>query len=120
MIPGSRRRRAPAISLALFGITMALITGCAGAPGSDPGAPGSPGGAEPSLPAGAIRVGDDLYQVPIGADADGCPMFRLYSPNRMVTQAISYRHRDGGFTMDKRKAACEPGSSGTPRISAFA
>ncbi|MDF2780786.1 MAG: hypothetical protein K0S96_590, partial [Geminicoccaceae bacterium] len=67
------------------------------------------GGANPvagALPAGAVQVGPDLYQVPVGADADGCPIFRLYSPTRLVSQGIAYRSRDGGFTADRRAAAC--------------
>ncbi len=67
--------------------------------------------AAPDLPPGAIRVGHDLYQVPIGADADGCEMYRLYSPSLMVTEAISYRSRDGGFTIDRRAAVCGRGGS---------
>ena len=62
-----------------------------------------------AIPAGAIKVGQDLYQVPIGRDADGCAMYRLYSPTRMVSQAISYRSRDGGFTIDRQEADCRSG-----------
>ncbi|HSA83063.1 MAG TPA: hypothetical protein VLE23_19755 [Geminicoccaceae bacterium] len=62
-----------------------------------------------AIPAGAIKVGQELYQVPIGRDADGCAMYRLYSPTRMVSQAISYRSRDGGFTIDRREADCRGG-----------
>ena len=61
------------------------------------------------IPAGAIEVGPDLYQVPIGRDADGCAMYRLYSPTRMVSQAIFYRGRDGGFTIDRQEADCRSG-----------
>ncbi len=63
-------------------------------------APGAP------IPGGAIKVGEDLYQVPVGNDADGCPVFRLWSPSRAVIQAIFYKDRKGGFTMDKSKAEC--------------
>ncbi len=38
-------------------------------------------------------------------------MYRLYSPTQLATQAISYRGRDGGFTIDKRAAVCDPGPS---------
>jgi hypothetical protein len=58
------------------------------------------------VPRGAIEVGEDLYQIPIGADADGCQMFRMYSPTRLVAQAIYYRGAAGGFTMSKHEAAC--------------
>jgi hypothetical protein len=58
------------------------------------------------LPRGAIEVGEDLYQVPIGTDAAGCPMFRMYSPTKLVAQAIYYRDAAGGFTMSRQEAAC--------------
>jgi hypothetical protein len=58
------------------------------------------------IPRGAIEVGEDLYQIPIGTDADGCPMFRMYSPTKLVAQAIYYRDSVGGFTMSKEAAAC--------------
>jgi hypothetical protein len=63
-------------------------------------APGAP------IPGGAIKVGEDLYQVPVGKDADGCPVFRLWSSSKAVVQAIFYKDRKGGFTMDKSKAEC--------------
>jgi hypothetical protein len=59
-----------------------------------------------AVPPGAIDVGEDLYQVPIGTDADGCSMFRLYSPTKLVAQAIYYRDPAGGFTMSRQEAAC--------------
>ena len=58
------------------------------------------------IPKGAIPVGQDLYQVPIGVDDEGCPMFRMYSPTKLVAQAIYYRDTSGGFTMEKQAAAC--------------
>ena len=61
------------------------------------------------VPRGAIEVGEDLYQVPIGPDADDCPMFRMYSPTKLVTQAIYYRDAAGGFTMSREEAACTSG-----------
>jgi hypothetical protein len=69
---------------------------------------GAASGALPAseVPAGAVKVGQDLYRVPIGQDADGCAIYRLYSPTRMVSQAISYRSRDGGFTIDRQEADC--------------
>ena len=73
---------------------------------TDAAPPARPAGA---LPAGAIEVGQDLYQVPIGRDADGCAIYRLYSPTRMVSQAISYRSRAGGFTIDRQEADCRSG-----------
>jgi hypothetical protein len=61
------------------------------------------------IPHGAIEVGEDLYQMPIGTDADGCPMFRMHSPTKLVAQAIYYRDAAGGFTMSKEEAACMRG-----------
>ena len=93
-----------------LGIGTALQA-CA-APQSD--AQGSFEGAAPrahaEVPSGAIKVGDQLYQVPIGADDDGCPRYRLYSPTRLVAQAIYYRDQAGGFTSDGRQAACPGGA----------
>jgi hypothetical protein len=66
--------------------------------------------AEAEVPSGAIKVGDQLYQVPIGADDDGCPRYRLYSPTKLVAQAIYYRDQAGGFTPDRRRAACPAGA----------
>jgi hypothetical protein len=59
-----------------------------------------------ALPPGAIQVGEELYQVPIGKYEDGCTMYRLYSPSMLVAQVISYRDFDGGFTTDRREADC--------------
>jgi hypothetical protein len=75
--------------------------------GAVSGAAADPGAAD--LPRGAISVGEQLYQVPIGADADGCPMFRLYSPTKLVAQVIYYRDPAGGFTTSKEDAACTSG-----------
>jgi hypothetical protein len=61
---------------------------------------------ETGIPAGAVAVGPDLYQVPIGEDASGCPMYRLYSPSRLVSQSIAWPRRGGGFTGDRAEAAC--------------
>jgi hypothetical protein len=58
------------------------------------------------IPTGAIPVDQDLYQVPIGMDDEGCPMFRMYSPTRLVPQAVYYRDASGGFTTNRQAAAC--------------
>jgi hypothetical protein len=58
------------------------------------------------IPDGAIAVGDDVYMVPMDKDAEGCTMFRTFSPTKAVTQAIQYRRADGTFTTDKGGAAC--------------
>ncbi len=87
-------------------VVLGWLGGCTvSAPESTGKTPASP------LPPGAIQVGRDLYQVPIGADAEGCQRYRLYSPSLMVTEAISYRSRDGGFTIDRRAAICDRGAS---------
>lgn len=58
------------------------------------------------LPNGAIAVGDDAYMVPIGKDAQGCAMYRVFSPTKAVAQAIYYRADDDRFVMNKYEAAC--------------
>lgn len=58
------------------------------------------------VPEGAIEVGDDVYQVPIGKDSDGCDRYRMFSQNKAVVAAIFYRDGDGNFTMDKSKVVC--------------
>jgi hypothetical protein len=98
------RRRLSWVSLAL-GVGIA-VQGCAGA---DPDATGAVPRTRAEVPPDAIQIGDQLYQVPIGADDDGCPRYRLYSPTKLVAQVISYRDLAGGFTPDRRQAAC-PGS----------
>lgn len=65
--------------------------------------PESPG---PEPGDGAIQVGPDVYQVPIGRDPDGCVFYRLYSPTRVVPEVISYRRADGTFTRTYEDAAC--------------
>ena len=68
------------------------------------------------VPTGAIRVGDQLCQVPIGEDEDGCPRFRLCSPARLVAQAIYDHDAAGGFTTDKHKAGwCASGALIAPK-----
>ena len=58
-------------------------------------------------PPGAIPIGDEVYAVPIGGpDEQGCQRYRLWSPTKMVVQAIHYRRADGSFTMRKDEAAC--------------
>ena len=60
------------------------------------------------VPDNAIAVGDDVFMVPLGKDADGCAMFRTFSPTKAVTQAIQYQRADGTFTVDKNAANCAP------------
>ena len=61
-----------------------------------------------TVPAGAVAVDEGLYQVPVGSDPDGCLMYRLHAPARLVPLAISYRATDGSFTMDHHRALCDP------------
>ena len=60
----------------------------------------------PPIPEGAIKIGDDIYQVPIGKDSDGCDSYRMFSQHKGVVTTIFYRAKDGAFTMDKSKANC--------------
>jgi hypothetical protein len=91
--------------LLVFGL---LLQACAAeGPGSGPKSDvATSQRAAAEIPQGAIAVGQELYQVPIGVDDEGCPMFRLYSPTRLAPQAIYYRDASGGFTMEKQAAAC--------------
>jgi hypothetical protein len=91
---------------------LALLGGLGGCAAPSPSGTGVAPGAQ--LPPEAIQVGRDLYQVPIGPDADGCQRYRLYSPTLVVTEAISYRSRDGGFTINRRAAVCARGDTDTP------
>jgi hypothetical protein len=89
---------------------VALVVGLA-LPGCAAQAPGATAAAMPDqataeIPAGAIPISDELYQVPIGADDDGCPRYRLYSPTRLVAQVVYYRDAAGAFTTDRRQADC--------------
>jgi hypothetical protein len=93
---------------------LALVAGIAlqGCGADSPGARSTSGGIADTaagIPAGAIPIGDELYQVPIGADDDGCPRYRLYSPTRLVAQVIYYRDPAGGFTTQRQNAACPSG-----------
>ena len=91
---------------------LGLVAGALGPGCSPPQAPvaaptsGIAGEQTAGIPPGAIPVGEELYQVPIGEDEAGCAMYRLHSPTLLVAQVISYRDRLGGFTTDRRKAAC--------------
>ena len=62
----------------------------------------------PLVPVGAIQVSPELYMVPAGADAVGCPMFQPWSPTLMVVQALHWRSADGTFTLDRNAADCPP------------
>ncbi len=87
--------------------TALLLTGCAG--GAD-----SPTASVPTTaptanpPTGAIAVGEGVYQIPVGADATGCPQYTLWSATDPVITVIWYRRADGSFTTDRREAHCPP------------
>jgi hypothetical protein len=102
----SRRLNWASLALSI----VVAMQGCAGAERDATGSTGGVGSrAQAEVPPDAIQIGDQLYQVPIGADEDGCWRYRLYSPTKLVAQAIYYRDAAGGFTPDRRQAAC-PGS----------
>jgi hypothetical protein len=65
-----------------------------------------PGGSATDIPQDAIKLRDNYYMLPIGADDDGCAMFRPYAPGMMTDQAIRFRRADGSFTMAREEAAC--------------
>ena len=96
-------------------VVLGLVVGALGQGCGPPQAPvpaptsGVAGEQAADLPPGAIQVGEELYQVPIGEDEDGCTMYRLHSPSLLVAQVISYRDGLGGFTTDRRQAACTTG-----------
>lgn len=93
-------------------LAVAWLAGCATADQAGPARAPAAVEARPheaqTIPAGAVAVGKDLYQVPLGSDADGCLMYRLHSPARLVPLAISYQAPDGSFTMDHHHALCDP------------
>jgi hypothetical protein len=77
------------------------------------------------LPAGAIRVAERLYMVPIGVDRAGCEQFRAHVPGGLGDQALHYRRADGGFTLDRDVTVCQvrmvpiaPDAAGCPRFRA--
>lgn len=55
-------------------------------------------------PAGTVRVGNDLYLVPLPAREGACRGYRLHSDSRMVLQALYFRRPDGAFTLNKADA----------------
>jgi hypothetical protein len=89
----------------IFGLVLQACAAESPGLGPKPSVATSPRAAA-EIPKGAIPVGQELYQVPIGVDDEGCPMFRLYSPTKLVAQAIYYRDASGGFTTDKQAAVC--------------
>jgi hypothetical protein len=114
--PGSMRHPSKPLSirhlavLLVIGLLAQACTAAVPAAGSTSGVAAAQ--ETPHAPRGAIRVGEELYQIPIGADDDGCPRFRLYSPTKLVAQAIYYRDAAGGFTTNRQEAACPTGLPG--------
>ena len=60
-------------------------------------------------PPDAIRVADDHYMVPIGADGGGCEQYTPWSARGRVTTAIYYRKADGSFTLYRSEVECRGG-----------
>ena len=60
------------------------------------------------VPPDAILVAPELYMLPMGEDATGCPMFQPWSPTLSVVQALHWRTADGDFTLDRARADCAP------------
>jgi hypothetical protein len=87
----------PSRLFGVLGLGALLLVGCTPPPAAE-----LPSG----VPAGAIRVNDNLYMVPIGADETGCPMYRAHAVSGMAAQGIYYRMADGQFALDRRRAGC--------------
>ncbi len=86
---------------ALLAVALAANIGACGPEAESPLEP-------PLVPVGAIEVTPELYMVPAGADASGCPMFQPWSPTLLVVQALHWRSADGSFTLDRTTADCPP------------
>ena len=91
----------PARVRALLALALAANLAACGSEAESPLEP-------PLVPVGAIEVTPELYMVPAGADASGCPMFQPWSPTLMVVQALHWRSADGSFTLDRTAADCPP------------
>lgn len=83
------RNRGSVMALALF------LAACASEPP-----------ASTAIPPDAIPVSPELYMLPMGTDADGCPVFQPWSPTLAVVQALHWRTAEGNFTLDRSAAAC--------------
>lgn len=97
-----RRRSGGAIS----GLALLALGSCAMA--EPPGQAAEQTAEAPPVPDGAIPAGQDLYMLPMGEDATGCPVFQPWSPTLMVVQALHWRTADGSFTLDRTAADCPP------------
>jgi hypothetical protein len=98
----------------LLGAGLAAAVLMAAACADDLGADGTTqkgnGSVQPAagIPSNAIAIGDDVYMVPVGPDAEGCVMYRAFSPTKAVAQVIKYRTRDGRYVSDNRETGCPP------------
>jgi hypothetical protein len=63
--------------------------------------------AKPHLTTGVVRVGDNLFYVPLPEPVQGCIAYRQFSATRKVSKAAFFRATDGGFTLDRDKAVCD-------------
>lgn len=102
-----------------MGLAMALglltATGCSGNDTPEradrPDAPPPPEAtSEARLPEGAVKVGEDLYMIPVGVTEDGYHQYTPHTtaPDRVVTTLIHYPDGEGGFTPDKDEAVRGP------------
>lgn len=91
---------------------MLTATGCSGNDAPDrPDAPPPPQAeSETGLPEGAVKVGENLYMIPVGVTEDGYHQYTPHTtaPDRVVTTLIHYPDGEGGFTSNKREAVRGP------------
>lgn len=80
----------PRLTTAL--LCLPLLAGCGGGTMSD----------------GSVRLGGAVRMLPGGADADGCPTYRMSSNGRAPLRLPFYRTADGDFTTMRAQAACTP------------
>jgi hypothetical protein len=91
----------------VLGLAGGIPAGCADQPADNSGGKPMTSPAKPEIPPGAIKVGDDLYYVPLPDPVQGCPAYRQFSPTKLVTAAIYFRAGDGSFTLDRNRAVCD-------------
>ena len=84
-------------------MSLAVLAACHG---ETVGGNGDAGASSPAPPPGAIRLADDYYMVPRGADHDGCPSYSPWSRRSVVPAAIYYRKADDSFTLYRSGADC--------------
>ena len=84
-------------------MSLAALTACHG---ETVGGNGDARASSPNPPPGAIRLADDYYMVPRGADRYGCPSYSPWSRRNVVPAAIYYRKVDGSFTLYRSNVDC--------------